>query len=480
MKRMPRSIVSAVVFGVLWTAAATGQPPQATMSKLDDADAAVRAQAARDLGSLGPAAAQAVPALAARLADADPQVRAYAAYALGMIGPAAAPVFAKIAERVADDDPHVRREAVKALRRLKVDRAQLIPVMVRVLESSSTAEVVPAMHAIAEMGPEAVPALVEALKHDEARYWACQILAEIGPDGAEATSAVAGILKDPRVEVRREAVLCLGQFGAPAKTSAAAVLALMNDSDPGTRAAAVWTAVMIGAAADDVRPKLSALESDADPLVQVVAAWAKAKLDPNDAAARSAAVAKAVAALKNDRPPVRGAAARALVDLKVTGEQEPAAVEALIHALADNDEAVAPVVTQALLEMGEAAVPKLIKGLARPEVRGYACMVLMQLGPKGNGAKDALAPLTKDADVHVRAAAVGALAAVAGDDPAVVAATAAALDDPQGEVRFAAADSLGRLGAAANSAVSALRKHAEDPDPVVREAIARALKAINQ
>jgi HEAT repeat protein len=222
------------------------------------------------------------------------------------------------------------------------------------------------------------------------------------------------------------------------------------------------------------------LETDKFPIVQIVAAWAKAKLDPNDAAARSAAIAKAVAALKDEHAPVRGAAARALVDLKVTGEQDPEAVEALIHALADHDEAVAPVVTHALLEMGEAAVPRLIRGLGRPEVRGFACMVLMNLGPKGKGAKDALMPLTKDADVHVRAAAVGALAAVAGDEPDVVASTAAALDDPSGEVRFAAADSLGRLGPTAKSAAPALEQHTADADPVVREAVARALKAINQ
>jgi HEAT repeat protein len=483
MRRAPLSIAFMIV-AVGWEttaerAPAQLPPPPPAISQLDSSDAEQRASAARDLGALGPAAAPAVPALTARLADEAPQVRAYACYALGMIGPAAAPVFPKLVERVADADPQVRREAVKALRRLKVDRALLIPALIRVLESSSSEEVIPAMQAIAEIGKEAVPALVEALKHEEARYWACQILSEIGPDASDAAAAVAEVLKDPRVEVRREAVLCLGQFGAAAKPFASNVLILADDPDAGTRAAAVWAAVMIEAPADAVRPKLTKLSTDSYPLVKVVAAWAAAKLDPSDAAARRAAVDTAVAALKDQHAPVRGAAARSLVDLKITHDTDPEAVEALVHALADDDEAVAPIVTQALIAGGEASVPKLINGLARPEVRGYACMVLIQLGPKGKGAKEALAPLTKEADVHLRAAAVAALAAVAGDDPAVVASTAAALDDPQGEVRYAAADSLGRLGPAAKSAEPALRKHADDQDPAVREAVGTALKAIN-
>lgn len=486
MRCPPRAIfgfvfifVATAVFVGPQPARAQSAPSSSTLAQLDSPNAEFRMQAARDIGALGPAAAPAVPALAARLTDDSPQVRAYVCYALGMIGPAAAPVFPKIAERVADADPQVRREAVKALRRLKVDRAELIPVMIRVLESSTSEEVIPAMHAIAEMGKDAVPGLIEALKHEEARYWACQILSEIGADAAAAASGVAEVLNDARAEVRREAVLCLGHLGSASKPYADKVLALTDDTDAGTRAASVWAAVMIEAPAEMIRPKVSKLLADPYPLVKVVATWAAAKLDPNDAEARRTAVATAVAALKDAHAPVRGAAARSLVDLKITHDKDPEAVEALVHALADNDEAVAPIVTHALVSAGEAAVPKLIKGLERPAIRGYACMVLMQLGPKGKGAKDAIVPLTKDADVHLRAVAVAALAAVAGDDPAVVAATAAALDDPSGEVRFAAADSLGRLGPAAKSAEAALRKHADDQDPIVREAVNVALKAVN-
>ena len=188
-------------------------PPPGPLGKLNDPNPEVRVQAARELSAQGPLAAPAVPALAERLSDESPLVRAYAAHALGRIGPAASPTFPQLAKLVTDADPQVRREAVKALRSLKVEAALLMPAMVKVLESSSSAEVVPAMSAIAEVGKDAVPPLVVALDHEEARYWASQILGMIGPDAADAAPAVAKILNDPRAEVRREAVLCIGHMG---------------------------------------------------------------------------------------------------------------------------------------------------------------------------------------------------------------------------------------------------------------------------
>jgi len=449
-------------------------------TKLSDPNPELRVQAARGLAAQGAAAATAVAALADRLSDDVPTVRAHAAHALGAIGPAAASTFTKLAALVVDEDPQVRREAVIAMRALKVDREQLISEMLKVLETSSSEEVIPAMHAIAEIGKDAVPALVAALGHEDARYWACEILALIGPEAVAAVPALAEVLKDPRIEVRREAVLCIGQIGVGAKATAPAVLAMTSDADSGTRAAAVWAAVMIGAPAAELQSRAAALANDQDPMVQVVATWAVAKSAPTDAVARTAAVEQATVAIKSPQPAVRGAAARVLVDLQVTAETDPDAIEAIIGSLVAYDETVTPVVTNALIQDGEKSVPRLLKALARPDLRGFALMVLWEIGPKAKAARSAIEPLTKDPDVRLRASAVAALAAVSGDDPAVVAATATSLDDPHPEVRLAAADSLGRLGMAAKSAEAAIVKHADDPDPVVRATLAQVIKGLTQ
>ena len=66
------------------------------VAALDDADPAVRRQAARLLGQLGPAAKDAVGNLAKSLKDEDPSVRAEAARALGQIGPGARPAVGRV------------------------------------------------------------------------------------------------------------------------------------------------------------------------------------------------------------------------------------------------------------------------------------------------------------------------------------------------------------------------------------------------
>jgi HEAT repeat protein len=445
---------------------------------LSDADAEVAGRAARALGAIGPGASAAVEPLTAQLNHASPKVRAYAAYALGMIGPAAAGSYAPLAERIVDADPQARREAVKALRRIKADRAKLIPALIGVLEKSSSTEVIPAMQAIAEAGKEAVPGLIAALAHPEARYWALQILTQIGPDAAEAVPAIVGTLTDERVEVRREAVLCLGHLGSAAKSSATPLLALTVDNDAATRAAAVWAAVMVGAPAEEARPKIEGLLNDSDPLVQVMATWANAKFSPDDVEKKKAAITKAAATLSDKNAPIRAAAARVLCDLRVGEANMPEQFAALLHCLADGDEAVAPVVAQALVEMGEPATAKLIPALQRPDLRGFALAVLVELGPKGKAAQSAVQELVADADPGIRGITLAALASIAGDDPAVVGTIAKGLNDPHFHVRASAADALAHLGPKAKSAEAALKAKAEDADPVVREAVARALVAV--
>lgn len=458
---------------------AAAAPATVELAKLlSDPDAAVVTHAALALGAIGPGAAAAVEPLTAQLANESPKVRAYAAHALGMIGPPAAGSYAQLAERIVDTDPQARREAVKALRRIQADRAKLLPALISVLEKSSSTEVIPAMHAIAEAGKEAVPGLIQALAHPEARYWALQILAQIGANAAEAVPAVIGTLTDERVEVRREAVLCLGHIGPAAKSSVAPLLQLTVDSDAATRAAAVWAVVMVGASADEARPKIEGLLNDADPLVQVMAAWANAKLSPDDVEKKKAAITKAAATLADKNAPIRSAAARVLCDLRVGEANMPEQFAALLHCLADGDEAVAPIVAHALIEMGEPATAKLLPALQRPELRGFALSVLVELGPKGKAAQSAVQELVGDADPGIRGVAVAALASIGGADPAVIASVTKGLDDQHFFVRLSAADALANLGPKAKSAEAALKAKADDADPAVREAVARALAAI--
>ena len=92
------------------------------------------------------------------------------------------------------------------------------------------------LHAIAEAGEAAVPGLIEALKNDKTTYWACIVLREIGPAAKDAAPALAEKLKDPRPEIRREAVLALGALNEAAIPVLPQIAAALDDEDARTAA----------------------------------------------------------------------------------------------------------------------------------------------------------------------------------------------------------------------------------------------------
>jgi hypothetical protein len=87
----------------------------ALIAAIGDADKEVRWAAAKPIGNIGPAAAEAVAALAAALDDADKEVRQAAAKPIGKIGPAAAEALPALIAAIGDADKEVRWAAAKAI-----------------------------------------------------------------------------------------------------------------------------------------------------------------------------------------------------------------------------------------------------------------------------------------------------------------------------------------------------------------------------
>ncbi len=91
---------------------------------LGGSEPGARSYAAGRLGAIGPAAAEAVPALAKLLADPDAEVRRASAEALGKIGPAARPSIPALAERAeVDEDEGVRKASTEAATTLRKPEA---------------------------------------------------------------------------------------------------------------------------------------------------------------------------------------------------------------------------------------------------------------------------------------------------------------------------------------------------------------------
>jgi HEAT repeats/PBS lyase HEAT-like repeat len=133
-------------------------------------DADVRRSAADALSNIGPAAADAVPALAEALKDQDTGVRRSAAYALSNIGPAAAEAVQVLADALKNQNRDVRRIAAKAFQRIGPAATNAVPALVNALKDQDTVVRLVAADALGKIGPTAVhaaAALAEALQDQD-------------------------------------------------------------------------------------------------------------------------------------------------------------------------------------------------------------------------------------------------------------------------------------------------------------------------
>jgi HEAT repeat protein len=211
----------------------------------------VRGLAARSLGGLGLDAGPAVPELIRSLQDdgyrahaisihvsTQRAVRYDAAEALGKIGSAARQaVEPLIGTMNSDANPEVRAAAALAVCRIDKQHAGAMDVLIALLghDEQGTAGPIEAARSLAELGPQAKPALkalATALQHDDdlVRINAVRAIAQIG--GEEAAALLLKAMKDKELFVRESAVTGLGELG-PAALPALAYLrdALREDSD---------------------------------------------------------------------------------------------------------------------------------------------------------------------------------------------------------------------------------------------------------
>jgi HEAT repeat protein len=158
-----------------------------------------------------------------------------------------------------------------------------------------------------------------------------------------------------------------------------------------------------------------------------------------------------------------------------------------------NDDTVRAEAASELAVLGKQAVPILLSAShdSRPEVRETALAALMKSPFGDDVVLSALTEALDDPDARVRLLAIQSLGRLARmtpiNDPdeagkavgALILRFRAALKDTDAEVRAEAASALGGLGSRARESVVDLNMLLNDPDPVVREATARAIVQID-
>ncbi|MBX3259564.1 MAG: HEAT repeat domain-containing protein [Labilithrix sp.] len=503
----------------VWAARVLGRigDPRATedlVTRLHDRDDLLRMAAAEALGAIADARAT-QPLIRATLRDPAPQVRAHAAAAVARIeGERAIDV---LVAALADPDYATRLRALEAFEAIRVEdtshlesalrdpnvdvrrraalaleRVGYLDRVIGRLTSPDRATRERAYAALSELGSVGLLDSVVAYIHHESfevRAIVARVSGELG--ASRVAPLLRGRLNDDAWPVRAALVEALGRLKAPG-TASAIVELLVDPEEPVREAAAdALTSFSPGELAEHV-DRLTAAYDAGSVVVRTQMVILVARFE-QDAAIARAAEPLLVRASVDASDAVRLRAVTALGDR--SGEL---CVQALVARLTD---ASLDVRMAAVAALGSAASTEAFEGLlgalagAAPALRDRIADSLSRgarqqlflrldelekassldvrlgvawtLGKCGVAAGvPVLARFLRDASPVLRASAAGALAKIAGPEAREALLTAA--EDPNGRVRAAVVNALGRAPSGEPRVVATLERCTRDPDAFVR------------
>ncbi|MFI5379479.1 MAG: HEAT repeat domain-containing protein [Tepidisphaerales bacterium] len=199
--------------------------------------------------SLGTADAKDVPRLIEQLKSTDSQARIDAADDLRTLGPKAAQAAANLELLLKDVHPAVRAHATAALCAVSPQTKAGVEVLAKMLTGEAPAQRRLGAQCAGLAGPAArglVPQLAALLGDADTslRAAALEAIATLGPEAADARDAVVKLLDDPKFVC--DAADALGRMGPAARPALKAIAPFLQAQDPAVRWAAVRAMVQIG------------------------------------------------------------------------------------------------------------------------------------------------------------------------------------------------------------------------------------------
>jgi HEAT repeat protein len=444
------------------------------------------------VAALGREGRAAVPALTGLLNVRQLNTHRTAAEVLGGLGPDAEPAILNLMDLLDDEDPETAWVAAVALG--GVGRPALQPLLIRLRSKKAKNDL--ATVALAKLGKDAVPSLLDALKSDDPalRLRAALALGGMASPPREALSAVLALLAEwteapegdafaatvgvTGVAARRRdsaatrrLVAAAGRFRGAAAEAVPILAPLVKDRSPALRRVTAEALGAMGPAARPAIPALRELAADTEHDYPAAAAAAAALVAiPLD---QKEDVPILVELLKNNSLPEE-TRARVVETFGRLGPDAADAVPALLEVLEKRKADRATVyLPHTIGRVGDAALPHVVKAVrTRSEGRWAQGQSLRYLGKPG---RDALLKLLQDEDEELRRLGADHLR-FTGPSPEVAAALLDALNDLDGEVRENAAQGLHAAGAAPEAAVPALTKRLLDPKPLARAVAALELR----
>ncbi|MHC4405919.1 MAG: HEAT repeat domain-containing protein, partial [Planctomycetota bacterium] len=349
-----------------------------------------------------------------------------------------------------------------------------IPLMVKVLEEAKPEVTVRAVSALAARGEHAMPFLIKALEHDEAAYWACLVISEIGPPAKAAVGALTERLSDARPDVRREALIALAEIGEASAPAVGAVARALEDDL--NRVAATYALGQMGRVPSEVEDKIERNVKSTDEVLRAVSVWALARLHPENKKLLRMATKIMLEGLKSDDPQIRVASARALFALDPDPEISRPLVE---KALEEVDDEVLVGMLDAMAALGPRAVDRLVDALEHEKTRAHVAYILGQIGPEASPAVGALCELLDDDDAEVCREALFALAKIGPGAEAAVPRLIEALGSTEGPACYGVCFALGKIGLASMKGRAQLVENLQSDDASLAFVSAWALAQID-
>jgi HEAT repeat protein len=452
------------VLGTLGPGAAAAAP--ALIKATRDPDEKVRWAAVCALGKMAPAAPGAIPALVQAVQDPSVLVAIHAAGALGDLGPRAAAAVPALLEAFRKGDQPVKIEAAKSLGALGRSAREALPVLLGALNRDEKWKDQSPTYVLASHLTDELPVSWKRLSWGvfDARVDLLEAALRLGPDAGDVLPCLLRLVRDPCYEVRQAAAAALGRIGPAASAAIPDLVGHLADRQREER----WGPWDISETNDVVAEALGAMGPAAGPaLVKALAsseararygaALALGKIDPPCAQA----LAALHSALASDpRLTVRLAAARSLKRFEPATNVVPALLDAAMsgeprdeltwhHARLDGlagKEALPslPSLRQALT--GEGSAPccvavRLLAGIALESPEPLTDL-LGALGARDRSLRRHAAEALGGLSPHAEAVAPRLISVLAGD--------------PDQDVRVAAAGSLAKLGPRAGITLSAL------------------------
>lgn len=393
------------------------------------------------LSTIGPGAKNSLDALLeiAERDDKPSDLRNGCLQAIRAIGAVSAEGHARLVKLLVNEnqEPALRVEVATILAEQPSPSPVVLPVLISLLQNRDDWEVcTSACEALGKLGagsPDAVTTLSEQLEHP-GREVRLAAIAACGAMGPSAAAAVPNLLR--RIQLDEEADVPEAAAQALLKVDPAAINWLLTDLSrneqlwqpavrilpglgPAGKAAVPELIEMLrkpeaGEFQQQIISLLGNLGPEAHEAVPVLSSYLASRAQPSEIRAQAAlalgtisleSVPQLLAALRDEEPEVRIAAAEAL------GKQnarDKAAIPALLRELLDPNTAEAAV--SALVGIGEDSIPAIAKLAvdpnANPDLRRQACLVL---GRIGGTAAPILARIVRDTDGELADAAEQAL-----------------------------------------------------------------------